>query len=145
MLLSFTLLFNLPPKYIKCHCQQSYSVHRSLPISPYIVCPWNQLNKQSPFQRWNMSSTCSPFSQTSSSSFWIILLTTCAAAHSLGCSGLKVSKVILGAMSYGSSEWAPWVLNEDEALPLLKAAFDRGINTWDTGEFLPVTSERCFR
>ena len=65
------------------------------------------------------------------------LLTTCA-AHSLGCSGLKVSKVILGAMSYGSSEWAPWVLNEGEALPLLKAAFDRGINTWDTGEFLPA-------
>ncbi|KAF8475912.1 putative aldo-keto reductase [Kalaharituber pfeilii] len=39
--------------------------------------------------------------------------------------GLKVSKIILGAMSYGSSEWAGWVLNEDEALPLLKAAYDR--------------------
>lgn len=35
-------------------------------------------------------------------------------------------------MSYGSSEWAPWVLNEAESLPLLKAAYDRGLNTWDT-------------
>lgn len=50
----------------------------------------------------------------------------------LGQSGLKVSKIILGAMSYGSSDWAGWVQDEDEALPLLKAAFDRGINTWDT-------------
>ncbi|KAF8432833.1 versiconal hemiacetal acetate reductase [Terfezia claveryi] len=52
----------------------------------------------------------------------------------LGQCGLKVSKVILGAMSYGSSDWAGWVQNEDEALPLLKAAFDRGINTWDTAD-----------
>jgi len=50
----------------------------------------------------------------------------------LGRCGLKVSKIILGGMSYGSSDWAGWVLNEGEALPLLKAAFDRGINTWDT-------------
>lgn len=59
-----------------------------------------------------------------------------AQSHSLGQSGLKVSKVILGAMSYGSSDWAGWVKNEDEALPLLKAAFDMGINTWDTGELI---------
>lgn len=52
----------------------------------------------------------------------------------LGQSGLKVSKVILGAMSYGSSDWAGWVQNEDESLPLLKAAFDMGINTWDTAD-----------
>jgi aryl-alcohol dehydrogenase-like predicted oxidoreductase len=51
---------------------------------------------------------------------------------SLGTSGLKVSKIILGAMSYGSSSWQEWVLNEDESLPLLKHAYDLGINTWDT-------------
>ena len=51
---------------------------------------------------------------------------------SLGTSGLKISKVILGAMSYGSPEWQSWVLNEKESLPLLKHAFDVGINTWDT-------------
>jgi len=50
----------------------------------------------------------------------------------LGTSGLKVSKVILGAMSYGSKEWQQWVLEENEALPLLKHAYDVGINTWDT-------------
>ncbi|EON69032.1 aldo-keto reductase [Coniosporium apollinis CBS 100218] len=52
----------------------------------------------------------------------------------LGKSGLKISKVILGAMSFGSSEWQEWVLNEDEALPLLKHAYDCGINTWDTAD-----------
>lgn len=50
----------------------------------------------------------------------------------LGTSGLRVSIPILGAMSFGSKEWQPWVIEEDEALPLLKAAYDRGLNTWDT-------------
>jgi aryl-alcohol dehydrogenase-like predicted oxidoreductase len=35
-------------------------------------------------------------------------------------------------MSYGSDTWAKWVLNEDKALPILKAAWDAGIQTWDT-------------
>jgi aryl-alcohol dehydrogenase-like predicted oxidoreductase len=37
-------------------------------------------------------------------------------------------------MSYGSDTWADWVLNEDKALPLLKAAWDAGIQTWDTAD-----------
>ncbi|PVH93736.1 Aldo/keto reductase [Periconia macrospinosa] len=52
----------------------------------------------------------------------------------LGTSGLKISKVILGAMSYGRKEWAEWVLEEEDALPLLKHAYDVGINTWDTAD-----------
>lgn len=52
----------------------------------------------------------------------------------LGKSGLKVSKVILGAMSFGSTEWQPWVLNEAESLPLLEHAYKSGINTWDTAD-----------
>lgn len=52
----------------------------------------------------------------------------------LGKSGLKVSKVILGAMSYGTSKWQPWVLDEDESLPLLEHAYKCGINTWDTAD-----------
>ncbi|VUC24503.1 unnamed protein product [Clonostachys rosea] len=52
----------------------------------------------------------------------------------LGTSGLKISKVILGAMSYGSKEWQEWVLEEDEALPLLEHAYHVGINTWDTSD-----------
>ena len=51
---------------------------------------------------------------------------------SLGKSGLKVSKVIVGAMSFGSADWQGWVLNEEEALPLLEHAYKVGINTWDT-------------
>ncbi|KAL8726074.1 MAG: hypothetical protein Q9166_006953 [cf. Caloplaca sp. 2 TL-2023] len=50
----------------------------------------------------------------------------------LGKSGLRVSVPILGAMSFGDKRWMPWVIEEDEALPLLKAAYDRGLNTWDT-------------
>lgn len=50
----------------------------------------------------------------------------------LGKSGLRVSVPILGAMSIGQSEWMDWVIEEDQALPLLKAAYDRGLNTWDT-------------
>ncbi|KAK7553533.1 NADP-dependent oxidoreductase domain-containing protein [Phyllosticta citricarpa] len=52
----------------------------------------------------------------------------------LGKSGLKVSKVILGCMSYGSSEWQKWVLDEEAALPLLEHAYKNGINTWDTAD-----------
>ncbi|KAI9678819.1 MAG: hypothetical protein M1817_005878 [Caeruleum heppii] len=52
----------------------------------------------------------------------------------LGNSGLKISKVVLGAMSYGSDKWAKWVLNEAESLPLLEHAYKSGINTWDTAD-----------
>nr|WGM49232.1 aldehyde reductase [Boreostereum vibrans] len=50
----------------------------------------------------------------------------------VGKSGLKVSKLILGCMSYGSPEWAPWVLEEQEAIKHIKAAYDAGIQTFDT-------------
>ncbi|UKZ80838.1 hypothetical protein TrVFT333_008603 [Trichoderma virens FT-333] len=52
----------------------------------------------------------------------------------LGASGLRVSVPILGAMSFGSSQWLPWVLDEDDSIEILKAAFDRGLNTWDTAD-----------
>jgi len=50
----------------------------------------------------------------------------------LGKSGLRISVPVVGCMSFGSSEWSDWVLNEDKALPLLKAAWDRGVTTLDT-------------
>ncbi|KAJ3710627.1 aryl-alcohol dehydrogenase [Lentinula guzmanii] len=50
----------------------------------------------------------------------------------LGNSGLKVSKIILGCMSYGSPTWVPWLLNEEEGIKHIKAAYDAGINTFDT-------------
>lgn len=54
----------------------------------------------------------------------------------LGTSGLKVSRVILGCMSFGNPKWegSPWILPEEEALPLLKKAYDVGINTWETAD-----------
>lgn len=54
----------------------------------------------------------------------------------LGKCGLRVSVPIFGAMSFGSPDWQSWVLDEEKALPLLKAAYDRGLNTWDTGRLL---------
>lgn len=50
----------------------------------------------------------------------------------LGSSGLKVSRLILGMMSYGSSDWQPWVLGEEEGLEHVKLAYDAGINAFDT-------------
>lgn len=47
----------------------------------------------------------------------------------LGNSGLRVSVPIVGCMSVGSPEWADWVIGPERALPLLKAAYDRGINS----------------
>ncbi|KAI0367254.1 Aldo/keto reductase [Pilatotrama ljubarskyi] len=50
----------------------------------------------------------------------------------LGNSGLRVSVPIFGGMTVGNPKWSPWILGEDKALPLLKAAWDLGINTIDT-------------
>jgi aryl-alcohol dehydrogenase-like predicted oxidoreductase len=52
----------------------------------------------------------------------------------LGNSGLKISKVIFGAMSFGSPDWQEWIIDEAAALPLLKHAYDVGVNTWDTAD-----------
>lgn len=52
----------------------------------------------------------------------------------LGKSGLKISKIVLGGMSYGNPEWREWVLDEASSLPLLKHAYEAGINTWDTAD-----------
>ncbi|KAL8784307.1 MAG: hypothetical protein Q9213_004065 [Squamulea squamosa] len=50
----------------------------------------------------------------------------------LGSSGLRVSMPILGTMGIGSQEWQDWVMSEEEGLKTLKAAWDRGVSTWDT-------------
>ncbi|KAJ7665040.1 Aldo/keto reductase [Mycena polygramma] len=50
----------------------------------------------------------------------------------LGNSGLKVSKIILGCMGYGSPEWQPWVLGQEECTKHIKFAYESGINTFDT-------------
>ncbi|MFL6072489.1 MAG: aldo/keto reductase [Mycobacteriales bacterium] len=52
----------------------------------------------------------------------------------LGTSGLKVSRIGLGMMSFGSREWRPWTLDEGEASPIVKRAVDKGINFFDTAD-----------
>ncbi|KAF8271051.1 aryl-alcohol dehydrogenase [Lactarius quietus] len=50
----------------------------------------------------------------------------------LGKSGLKVSRIILGMMSYGDPAWQKWVLGEKEAIEHVKFAYEHGVNTFDT-------------
>ncbi len=52
----------------------------------------------------------------------------------LGKSGLKVSRLCLGMMTYGSSKWREWVLDEEQALPFVKHALEAGINFFDTAD-----------
>jgi aryl-alcohol dehydrogenase (NADP+) len=52
----------------------------------------------------------------------------------LGRSGLRVSRLALGCMTYGSPSWRPWVLDEDASRPLLRAAIEAGINFFDTAD-----------
>lgn len=50
----------------------------------------------------------------------------------LGLSGLKVSRICLGMMTYGSSQWRPWVLDEAESRPFIQRALALGVNFFDT-------------
>jgi len=52
----------------------------------------------------------------------------------LGKSGLKVSRLCLGMMTYGSKKWREWVLEENEAKPFVKRALDAGIKFFDTAD-----------
>ena len=50
----------------------------------------------------------------------------------LGKAGVKVSRICLGMMSYGSREWREWVLGENEARPIVRRAAELGVNFYDT-------------
>jgi aryl-alcohol dehydrogenase-like predicted oxidoreductase len=52
----------------------------------------------------------------------------------LGSTGLKVSRICLGCMTYGTSSWRQWVLNEEEGRPFIKQALEQGINFFDTAD-----------
>jgi len=52
----------------------------------------------------------------------------------LGSSGLKVSRICLGAMTYGTQKWRPWVLDEEASRPFVKRAIELGINFFDTAD-----------
>ena len=52
----------------------------------------------------------------------------------LGGTGLRVSRVCLGMMGFGSNSDRPWVIDEDAAEPIVQAAVDAGINFFDTAD-----------
>ncbi len=52
----------------------------------------------------------------------------------LGSTGTRVSRLSLGMMTYGAKSWREWVLEWDESAPILKRAFEAGINFYDTAD-----------
>jgi aryl-alcohol dehydrogenase (NADP+) len=52
----------------------------------------------------------------------------------LGQTGVRVSRLCLGMMTYGSKKWREWVLEEDKARPLVQRAVEAGINFFDTAD-----------
>jgi len=52
----------------------------------------------------------------------------------LGSTGLKVSRLCLGAMTYGSKKWREWVLEEEESRPFIRRALELGITFFDTAD-----------
>ncbi len=52
----------------------------------------------------------------------------------LGRAGLKVSRLCLGTMTYGSPAWRPWILSEDRSRPFIKRALELGITFFDTAD-----------
>jgi aryl-alcohol dehydrogenase (NADP+) len=56
----------------------------------------------------------------------------------LGQTGLQVSRICLGMMSYGDPGWRDWILTEDEGRPLVQRAIEAGINFFDTADMYSV-------
>ena len=52
----------------------------------------------------------------------------------LGRSGVKVSRICLGCMSYGNPQWRDWILGEEEARPFIQRALELGVNFFDTAD-----------
>ena len=64
----------------------------------------------------------------------------------LGRSGLKVSRLCLGCMSYGDTScgWhGDWVLDQDQSRPFIREAIEAGINFFDTAQAYQVDGDRC--
>ena len=51
-----------------------------------------------------------------------------------GKTGMQVSKLCLGCMTYGSSTWREWVLPEEASRPFIREALEKGINFFDTAD-----------
>ena len=62
---------------------------------------------------------------------------------SLGTTGVRVSPICLGMMTYGSKKWREWVLEEDEARPFVQRAVEAGINFFDTADVYSLGESEC--
>ena len=61
----------------------------------------------------------------------------------LGNTGLEVSRIALGCMSFGTKDWREWVCNEEESLEIIDRAIDLGINFFDNANLYSLgESER---
>jgi 1-deoxyxylulose-5-phosphate synthase len=56
----------------------------------------------------------------------------------LGRTGLKVSRLCLGCMTYGTPKWRDWVLDNDASRPFIKRALEAGINFFDTADIYSI-------
>jgi aryl-alcohol dehydrogenase-like predicted oxidoreductase len=56
----------------------------------------------------------------------------------LGKAGMKVSRICMGAMTYGTKSWREWVLEEEESRPFIRRALELGINFFDTADMYSV-------
>ncbi|MBI3452838.1 MAG: aldo/keto reductase [Rhodospirillales bacterium] len=52
----------------------------------------------------------------------------------LGTTGVEVSRLCLGTMTYGTPKWRPWVLDEEASRPFIKRALELGFNFFDTAD-----------
>ena len=56
-----------------------------------------------------------------------------------GNTGIKISPIIVGCMSYGSKNWMPWIEDDKEKIfAILKHCYDRGLRTFDKADVYPT-------
>ena len=63
----------------------------------------------------------------------------------LGQTGLKVSRICLGMMTYGTSQWRPWILDEADARPIVQRAVELGVNFFDQAGRPPYKAGKLFK
>ncbi len=56
----------------------------------------------------------------------------------LGTTGLKVSRICLGTMTYGSPKWRDWVIDYDASKPFIQRAWELGVNFFDTADIYSI-------
>src|SRR5579863_6724098 len=52
----------------------------------------------------------------------------------LGSTGVQVSRICFGTMTYGAKKWREWVIEETDARPFFRRAIEAGINFFDTAD-----------